>query len=407
MSLTPAGHVGYRPLLAAAGPRFLLLGFLGRLPASMLPLGLLLAAASGRGFAFAGLVVAALSLGGAVGGPVGGHLADRYGHRRFGLAVTALGAIALACFIGAALHPTYPPVVLVAIGAVLGLANSQTGAMARGRWTRMVRDRPDGHALTSSAMGWEAAVDEVGFVVGPIIVGLLAGIATTTALLATLVLMLVGQIGFALDPSARRTCPTPVATTGRPRSRFAWMAGSASLLVLTVAVGLVFGSTQAAVAATLSRTDQTQLTGIVYGALGAASAAAGLLVSRLPPQVSYPYRILGGGILLVAASGGLLVVSTPVGLGLGCALLGLAVGPIMVTSFTMAARRTSLARHTTMMSLLGASTATGVAAGTAAAGLLVDIVGPAAGFSVGIAAGLTACFTASAILLPRTRPRRD
>lgn len=70
----------YRALLRTASPAFFVLSFLARLPNGMGPLGVLTLVVAGTGsYGTAGLAAGALGLGAAVGGPIVGALADRYG----------------------------------------------------------------------------------------------------------------------------------------------------------------------------------------------------------------------------------------------------------------------------------------------------------------------------------------
>ena len=95
-----AQHLGYRTLLRSMGPTFTTLGIVGRLPTSILPLALLLYAQSQLGsFALAGLATAALSLGGASGAVLIGHLSDTLGHRVVGVGTTLVQTVALIGFL--------------------------------------------------------------------------------------------------------------------------------------------------------------------------------------------------------------------------------------------------------------------------------------------------------------------
>jgi hypothetical protein len=66
----------YRRLLALAGPGYVVVAFLGRLPLAMSPLGTLLLVSSATGrYAAGGLAAGALAVANAVGAPVAGGVA--------------------------------------------------------------------------------------------------------------------------------------------------------------------------------------------------------------------------------------------------------------------------------------------------------------------------------------------
>ena len=82
ISPAPTGRTTFRTLAQATDRSFLALGIAARLPTAMLPLGILLYVADRTGsFASGGLAVAALSIGGGLGGPLVGAAADRFGQR--------------------------------------------------------------------------------------------------------------------------------------------------------------------------------------------------------------------------------------------------------------------------------------------------------------------------------------
>lgn len=95
-----------RTLLEAAGLGFLVCAYLGRLPAAMNQLGLLLVvSAAGRSLALAGAVVAAVGLGTALGAPAVGRLHDRLGAWRVtacALVVQTAALVIIWCAVGRA-----------------------------------------------------------------------------------------------------------------------------------------------------------------------------------------------------------------------------------------------------------------------------------------------------------------
>ena len=128
-----------RTLLDAAGPGFLVCAYLGRLPAAMNQLGLLLVvSAAGRSLALAGAVVAAVGLGTAFGAPFIGRLHDRAGAWRVTTCALVIQMAALIAIWGALSRALADWIILVA-GAIMGMANPQAGSIARAVWSSIAR----------------------------------------------------------------------------------------------------------------------------------------------------------------------------------------------------------------------------------------------------------------------------
>lgn len=389
--LAPA-ETNYRDLLRDAGAGFFLLGFAGRLPGGMLPLGFLLYAAHHLGsFALAGLVVGALSLGGGLGGPILGVLADRIGQRVVGLAATVLGVVCLLCWMAAVAAGTpLAPVVLLAVA--VGASNPQVGSMARARWESRARPRADRSRYAGAAMALEGAVDETSFVVGPVLVSSLAGAVHPAAgLLAALLVGVVGQAGFALHPSA--LAASGPRSSARPRQRVP-VAALVPLVLAVVAVGVVFGSTQTGVAAHFTEVGRDALAGGVYAFLGVGSALAGLLTTRIPDRVPLPWRMIISASALVVLASSLIIAGGPVGLAAACFVTGVALGPVLITAYSLAGGLAPVGRAATVMTSLATATVVGVAFGTSVAGQLVDLAGVSAALAVPAGAGILALLAA-------------
>ena len=152
-----------RTLLEAAGQGFLICAYLGRLPAAMNQLGLLLVVSSaGRSLALAGAVVAAVGLGTAFGAPVIGRLHDRLGAWRVTSGALLIQTAALV-LVWCAVSRALPDWVILAAGAVMGMANPQAGSVARAVWSSIARatDQPArALRIIRIGMGWETAADE-------------------------------------------------------------------------------------------------------------------------------------------------------------------------------------------------------------------------------------------------------
>ena len=387
-SAAPTARTTFGTLARATDRSFLALGAAARLPTAMLPLGILLYVADRTGsFASGGLAVAALSIGGGLGGPLVGAAADRFGQRPVLLGATLVQVLGITAFLvlsGLASAPA-----TLALAAVVGFANPQAGAMARSRWAATARRRSDRHSFTATAMAYEGAVDESSFVAGPVLVSSIAALASPTlGLVLALLVAVVGQGGFALHPSALPgRAPGRAAPEGHVSVPLPW-GHLAGLMVAMAAVGLVFGASQTGVAARLDGLGRDELTGPVYALMGVGSAVAGLLTTRLPRGFGLAARIAAGGAGLVLAGLLLAWATAPLALAGACLVAGVALAPALISSFSLAERAAPHGWGTTMMTTLATANVVGVAAGAAVTGLLVDRVSPATGLLVVSAAGV-------------------
>ena len=136
-----------------------------------------------------------------------------------------------------------PVPVLLGCAAVMSAASSQLGSCVRARWSAALVDRP---AEVPRAYAWEAVVDEVVFVVGPLVVVLCALLDPAVGLLAAFVLGGAGTLAFlALRDTEPAVQPAPGAGG---RSALA-SAGLRTLTLSMLCVGLVFGTVEVSMVA--------------------------------------------------------------------------------------------------------------------------------------------------------------
>ncbi|MFD4991454.1 MFS transporter [Cellulosimicrobium cellulans] len=402
-------RAGYARLPQLAGRTFLPVAFLARLPFSMLTIGTLLLVSSTTGsVAVGGLASAATALGTALGGPTQGALADRVGQRRVLLVAVPLATFAVVGLVLAAAVPGGTGAVLVA-AAVTGASVPQVGPLARVRWLRLAADEP---RTVEAAMSYESTADEVSFVLGPALVGVLASAGSPqVAVLVAAGGVAVFGTAFALHPTARAVAPlaepsaapapddgTTLPGAASPAARATHAVGIAALvrreavvLVGMLAMGLLFGGTQAALTALTRDAGVPGSAGLVYAVMGVGSAATALSVVALPRRwglrsrwISFAAGLVAGTIALVvaAASGSLTAVVVAV------AVTGLFVGPVMVTVFTVAGERAPAGRTASAMTLVASANVVGVAIGASGGGALADAVSTTSAFALPVVAAV-------------------
>jgi MFS family permease len=394
-------RTGYARLPQLAGRAFLPVAFLARLPFSMLTIGtLLLVSSTTSSVALGGLASAATALGTALGGPTQGALADRVGQRRVLLVCVPVATVAVLALVLSASAPGATAAVLLAAAAT-GASAPQVGPLARVRWLRLAADEP---RTVEAAMSYESTADEVSFVLGPALVGVLASAGSPqVAVLAAAGGIAVFGAAFALHPTARATAPHGTGT-GTGTGAHGTAAGPADaggtaalvrreavVLVGMLAMGLLFGGTQAALTALTRDAGVPGSAGLVYAVMGVGSAITALSVVALPRRwglrsrwITFAAGLLVGtaGLVLAAAGGSLTAVVVAV------AATGLFVGPVMVTVFTVAGERAPAGRTASAMTLVASANVVGVAIGASGGGALADTVSTTSAFALPVVAAV-------------------
>ncbi|WP_432537675.1 MFS transporter [Kineococcus arenarius] len=372
----------YGRLPAVAGWSYLVVSALARLPVSMVPIAVLAAVTSTSGsVAVGGAASAATAVGEAFGAAGAGVLCDRHGQRRVLLPLVAAHLLVLTAFVGVLGGPAAP---LLAAAFLTGLTLPQVGPLSRVRWMRL------SPADVRTALAYEGVVDELSFVAGPTAVGLIALVAgTSTPLLAAGAVTAVFATAFALHRTHRATTPVHAAAPrGVPAQRAGVGRPSVLLPVLgMVAMGAVFGGTQAALTAAATEAGRASDGSLVYAALAIGSTITALGTVLVPASVSLRKRwFLSAAGLLVGAVAMAATAGTTPPLVVATFLTGLFVGPAMVTLNTVTAEAGGTRSGGAAMALLTSGTVLGIAVGSPAAGALADGVGTRWAFAVAVVA---------------------
>ncbi len=407
-----------------AGPGFLPIALFARLPLAMLTVGALtLATAVSHSYAIGGLAAGAVGIGSAVGAPVLGSLADRVGQRIVLLVAAAVNTLAVVALILAAyLTPgfgTPADGAAVVITALLsGASCPQVGPMARVRWmaltTRELTAKEPGgtggepgtgrapgsvatrRAELDTALSYEGTADEFTFVLGPALVGLLASIFVPwlpLALAAVLTATLVPA--FAVHPShlavvaARRKAEAgvgqhPEKKPGVRAGALAWLKVMVAVLAM-VCMGTFFGSLQNALSAFSAQFATAEIAGLMYAAMGLSSAVAALSVAYWPRRFELTARWISAAALMAALS---LLLFLPAGIWsmvVVLLVLGIPVGPVMVTVFSIGGLVAPAGRMATVMTALASGIVAGTALGAFLAGQMAQSQGFTAAFVVSLA----------------------
>ncbi|MEO5832218.1 MAG: MFS transporter [Nakamurella sp.] len=369
----------YRELPAVAGPALLPVGFLARLPQPMLQLGIVLVVTTATGsLAYAGLAAGALSVGAAAGGPYVGRLADRHGQRPVMVVASLLNALGAVLFV-VEMAWDAPRAWVLITAAAAGASTPQIGPLMRSRWIRMLRSREQ----LSTAMSWEGAADETVYILGPVVVSLFTLVSPSIAVIAAALLVAVFGSWAGLHASAAAAGPTVHARGLLPVWRDPMVL---SLMVVALAFGTFFGSSQTAVTAVATLSGSLASAGLLYAAMGVGSALTGLGSSALPPRFTLRDRLVvfvGWTVLAVTP---LLFITHVSLVALLLFLVGCGVGPSLITVYSLAERQVSPERTGVTMTLISAASVVGYSIGASLGGQLAQDRGPGASFAVAWAA---------------------
>ncbi len=381
------GVARYRELFANpyAGA---LLGWsiVARLPTGMAALALvLLVRATGAGYGEAGLVAAAYGVAVAVGAPYGGRQIDRRGayrvlRVRMVLYSALLAAVALLGELDA------PIAVIALVAAATGLTTAPVSSVLRSIWPTVAGE--DG-AKTAYAL--DAALQEVIFVGGPLLVALLATIDPAAAVAGASAIALVGTFAYARLPPIRAAGPAE--DSHRSRLGALSSVGVRTLTLVSLCLGLGFGSVEIAVPAFAEIQGNRALAGVALAGFSLGSLAGGL-VAALRPSRDERRRIVLGLCALVLLMLLPLLAGSMVTMTLLLFAAGLPIAPVAAAMYGQIGEVAAAGSVAEAFSWFGTSISIGIAGGSVAGGWLIDASGWRAAVLLGVG-----CLAAGAVLV--------
>jgi predicted MFS family arabinose efflux permease len=400
-SLSQASGLGrYAALFRAPSVRQVVLaGLIGRLPLGMVPLGgVLLVRGAGHSYAVVGAVVASLSIANGVAAPIVGRLVDRLGQARILLPISVLFPISLGAFVLLS-SARASPLVLVVSASATGATLPPIGACIRSLWPSMLPKQD----LRETAFALEAWMQELSFVLGPVLIGgIAAAVSPAAAMLTAGAFGLVGTLWFALTP------PSQAATghlTGGPRSRRGALgsAGVRTVILACAGLGVAFGLVEVCMPAFAEVHATRSQGGFALACFACGSLIGGIWIgTRSPPRrpgLRFAAMLAALGLALLPP---LLAPSVPA----MCVLMllaGVPIAPAFAASYGLVDRLAPSGTSTEAFSWLSTAIVAGISLGTATGGLAIEHLGPIeslalAGPSAGVAALVVAIRRASLVV---------
>ncbi|SDE70569.1 Predicted arabinose efflux permease, MFS family [Blastococcus fimeti] len=393
-------------LLRHAGPTYFPLAFIARLPFAMMVVGVLTLVVAERGsVTLGGLNSAAAGIGTAVAGPLLGAAVDRFGQRRVLVPVGLLNATLLGSF-PLVVGGSASDAAVLALSVLIGATAPQVAPLSRTRLVAIIRRHiaPDRQEKTlNSTMAYESTADETVFIIGPFVVGLLASaIAPWVAIAGAAAITFVFVTAFALHPTGRIEPGTRGTAEAQAPVRELARLPLVTVVVGTLGVGIFFGTTLTSLTGFLAEVGDGDRAGLLYGVMGIGSAVLALGSAALPQRFTLRARWLTFGSLLFAASVAFACARSETDLVVALAILGLGVGPTLVTLYSLAAQLSPAGRSATTMTMLGSAVVVGQALASAVTGAVVDQAGANAGL---VAPALAAAVVVAAGLAHTTAPQ--
>ena len=391
----------YRTILVLPGAlAFSAAGLLGRLEISMVGFGALLLVQHTTGsYGLGGAVAATLGLSAAGISPFLARLVDRFGQRRVLRPAVVLHVAALVGLIAAAVAPLPLPLVFLAAG-IAGVSEVSVGALVRARWAVLL----GGTAQLQTAFALESVLDEVVFIIGPIVVALLATLVHPAAgLLVAAATALAGVLVLAAQQRTEPPLAVDAVRAARRRERSALgTRGMAVVVLVFLAAGGIFGSAEVAVVATTRAAGLPAAAGLVLALWATGSMLSGLVYGSIRWRGRLETRFTAFVLLLA-------LLTAPMVFPMGVPLLavvflvaGVAIAPVITAGSSLVERLVRPGRLTEGLAWTETALGFTYAAAAAVDGAVIDAAGPTAGFLVPVGCAAAAAVVA-VVGLPRLR----
>ncbi|MGW5432296.1 MFS transporter [Streptomyces sp. NPDC004059] len=229
--------------------------------------------------------------------PVRAALIDRYGARRALLPMSVLYGALLCVLAALTWRPGAPPPAVAAAAALAGACAPPLGPTMRAVWAALA----PGPGMLARAYSLDGVAEELLYVSGPVLVGVLTGWAPPAAgILLSALLIVGGTCVFVTSPAM------PGPRGAAPGTRRGSLSGLSAPVAVATGVGLALSAVELLVMAfATQRSYDTALVPWVLGALSAGSAVGGLVNGavrwRAPARVRLCWFALSLGLVVAVA----------------------------------------------------------------------------------------------------------
>ncbi|WP_022867289.1 MFS transporter [Schaalia vaccimaxillae] len=378
----------YAEILKLKGAwRFSFVGLVLRLPMSMTSIStILLIKAEYGNYSMAGAVSAVNVVALALCAPTLSRLVDRHGQLKImgpSLAVSALSTLGL--LLAALTHA--PAWILFVCAALAGATWGSPGALVRSRWAHVV-DEP---GQLTTAYAFEAAMDELVFILGPVLSTVLGTtIHPGTGVSLSFTFLALGGAGFL---SQRRSEPTPVPRIeGEVRQSVIRRPAVVVMALTYIGAGMMFGSNDVAVVAFAEEQGAEAMSGVLLAIFSLGSLAAALVYGARPWGAPL-WKLFAIGVVALAAGTSMYLFAHNLWImALVMVATGMACAPTMTNVNMIIAKVVPARQLTEGLTWMSTSMNLGVSLGSAVAGPPIDRFGSYGGYVMMVGAAWVMVF---------------
>ncbi|EJS16065.1 MULTISPECIES: MFS transporter [Bacillus] len=371
----------YREIFSASGTKgFSLAGFIARMPISMMGIGIVTMLSQLRGdYWLAGAVAATFTLSSALLAPHISRMADQLGQSRILLPTTGISVFFTILLLLCTKYEA--PYWTLFLSALCAGCMPNMSAMVRARWTKLYR----GSHKLHTAFSFESVVDELCFIIGPVLsVSLSVMFFPEAGPLLSCVFLTIGVCLFTMQKSTEpHVHPHDITNKGT-----VFKIDTLRVLVFTlIAIGTIFGTIDVVSVAFAEHQGNTVAASFVLSVYAIGSCLAGLIFGTLKLSTPPYNQFLIAVTLSMVTMLPLVFVNTIAWLVVIVFFAGLSVAPTMIITMGLVEKIVPESKITEGMTWAITGLGIGVSLGSAVAGLVIDTFGARAGFSVAIIAG--------------------
>jgi MFS family permease len=361
------------------------------MPLSMIGIGTVLLVQRETGsYAIAGTVSASAAFVQALGSPALARLIDRRGQAAVAppaalASAASLVGLILAVRLGA---PTWT---FYLCAALAGLLMPSIGSMVRARWSKIY----SGTATLHTAYAFESVVDEVVFLIGPVLVTFLTTqVAPSSGLSAVATFLAVGTVALCLQ---RSTQPDPSPTSGGSGLGALGVPVVRVLLLVFVGTGTLFGSVEVITVAFAQERGHESASGLLLAVYALGSMIAGIAFGAIHLATPLPRKLLVLLFTMAVTAAFLPFAGSMWQLAVTLLVAGFTIAPTLITAFALVEELVPAELLTEGLAVENTGLALGVTLGGAIGGPLIDDLGAQHAFILSTA-GAAAAFVLAVLL---------